>query len=233
MHPYRYASGDIPTTTGLSHIDYFVSSTAYHIDEETSFSNYGLELARDKEEDEEGLLDRTNFVSSVVSMDKDHMITAHPPPSPSYDRYSEQLLMFDSLGFHFKKPQYDLNAEIANERLRHVIEGKKTFGTKLILIPQHLPKLHPDMDEVFRELLVAIPNAQLVLVFAASKRMQWKRTVEERWMHEESIGEAMMEAVNDYDEPRIVWLDNLKPNEYLALLAAGDVMLDPFPFGAA
>ena len=34
---------------------------------------------------------------------------------------------------------------------------------------------------------------------------------------EESVGEAMGKAVNDYDEPRIVWLDNLKPNEYLVL----------------
>jgi glycosyltransferase involved in cell wall biosynthesis len=30
---------------------------------------------------------------------------------------------------------------------------------------------------------------------------------------------------------RVVWLDSLKPREYLALLAAGDVMVDPFPFG--
>ena len=28
-----------------------------------------------------------------------------------------------------------------------------------------------------------------------------------------------------------MWLDNLKSEEYLALLNAGDIMLDPFPFG--
>ena len=77
------------------------------------------------------------------------------------------------------------------------------------------------MDEIFRELLVAVPNAQLVLVFAASKRLQWKRTVERRWMREESVSRAMVEEVDEYGEPRIVWLDNLKPHEYLALLAAG------------
>ena len=79
------------------------------------------------------------------------------------------------------------------------------------MFPQHLPKLHPDMDEIFRELLVAVPNAQLVLVFAASKRLQWKRTVERRWMREESVSRAMVEEVDEYGEPRIVWLDNLKP----------------------
>ena len=30
---------------------------------------------------------------------------------------------------------------------------------------------------------------------------------------------------------RIIWLDSLNPAEYLMLLAIGDVMLDPFPFG--
>ena len=87
------------------------------------------------------------------------------------------------------------------------------------------------MDEIFREILVEVPNAQLILVFAASKRLQWKRTVERRWMREDSISQAMMEALGDHDESRIIWLDNLKPHEYLALLAAGDIMLDPFPFG--
>ena len=212
-------------------MDYFASSAAYHRYEEDNFSDYSLELLRANEEDEGGLLDKTNFVSSGSSLDKAHMMTEYPPPSPSFDRFSEQLLMFDTLGFHFKKPRVDANAEIAHEGLRKVLEGKKSFGTKLVLFPQHLPKLHPDMDEIFREILVEVPNAQLILVFAASKRLQWKRTVERRWMREDSISQAMMEALGDHDESRIIWLDNLKPHEYLALLAAGDIMLDPFPFG--
>jgi predicted O-linked N-acetylglucosamine transferase (SPINDLY family) len=28
-----------------------------------------------------------------------------------------------------------------------------------------------------------------------------------------------------------VWVASLSPQEYVSLLAAGDVMLDPFPFG--
>ena len=30
---------------------------------------------------------------------------------------------------------------------------------------------------------------------------------------------------------RIVWVQSLTPQEYLTLLAIGDLMLDPFPFG--
>jgi predicted O-linked N-acetylglucosamine transferase (SPINDLY family) len=30
---------------------------------------------------------------------------------------------------------------------------------------------------------------------------------------------------------RVFWLYGLSPQEYLTLLAAGDLMVDPFPFG--
>jgi predicted O-linked N-acetylglucosamine transferase (SPINDLY family) len=30
---------------------------------------------------------------------------------------------------------------------------------------------------------------------------------------------------------RVLWMQNLKPNQYLGMLALGDVMLDPYPFG--
>ena len=39
------------------------------------------------------------------------------------------------------------------------------------------------------------------------------------------------EGIVDSYLNRIIWLDSLNPAEYLMLLAIGDVMLDPFPFG--
>ena len=164
------------------------------------------------------------------------------PPVPAYDAYTEQLLMFDSLGFHFRKPDHadalrhsetplsELKSS-NNTALQSLISSKSEHGTKLVLFPQHLPKLHPGLDEVFREILAKVPNSKLVLVFGASKKLQWKRTVERRWKESDSLGKGLLNERNEIGEPRIVWLDNLKSEEYLALLNAGDIMLDPFPFG--
>ena len=52
-------------------------------------------------------------------------------------------------------------------------------------------------------------------------KKQWRRTLESRWR--KSIGGIKMR--------RIVWLSKLSPDEYLALLAVGDLMIDPYPFG--
>ena len=221
-----------PTTTGLSHMDYFASSSSYHNHEEDAYSAHGMEVFYSDVNGEGSQIDHTNMVSSFAARDRDHMLEgSEATPTPTYDRFSEQLLMFDSLGFHFKKPDHDASAEIDNVGLRALLEGKRKKRTKLILFPQHLPKLHPDMDTIFREILLSVPDSKLVLVFGASKKLQWKRTVERRWTREESLSRAVLDDTDENGESRIVWLDNLKPHEYLALLAAGDLMLDPFPFG--
>jgi predicted O-linked N-acetylglucosamine transferase (SPINDLY family) len=222
-----------PTTTGSSHMDYFVSSFDYHEHAERRFSEYGdtLYIADREIDPNAATLDHRNLVSAPGALGREHALEAEPAPMPAHDSFSEQLLMFDSLGFHFEKPDVDSGTEVENAGLLELLQHKKEHGTKLILFPQHLPKLHPGLDAVFRELLIQVPNSELVLVFGASKKMQWKRTIERRWDRPESISKALMQEKDEHGRGRIIWLDNLKSHEYSALLAAGDLMLDPFPFG--
>ena len=62
-----------------------------------------------------------------------------------------------------------------------------------------------------------------------SKREPWCSAEDKIGLTEESQAEAEDQA--DLILSRIRWVSSLTPQEYLTLLAVGDVMLDPFPFG--
>ena len=50
---------------------------------------------------------------------------------------------------------------------------------------------------------------------------QWRRTIDQRWRRN----------IGAYNMQRVMWISSLNPTEYLILLAVGDLMLDPYPFG--
>jgi len=120
---------------------------------------------------------------------------------------------------------------------------------KLFLCPQHLPKLHPEFDDLLLHVLLTSPGATLVLL-QSDKKPQWRRTVLARWRayllaHDLAevtahtgltslwpAQERLFETEVDFLlANQVVWLSALNPEEYLALLTIGDVMLDPYPFG--
>ena len=233
-----------PATTGLEHMDYFVSSDAYHVDNDVSRKLY--QPKRENGADVASAVVDGRMDSSAVSI-------------LQYERYTEQLLLFDSLGFHFQRPELKLtlgtdsllqgNQALYSEHLwrrseqfydallvggvvsgtawapsghlRELLLERKQGRVKLVLCPQHLPKLHHGLDRIFRGILKDSASTKLVLIVDGAKKGQWRRTLLARWGV--SMGPALIK--------RIVWLENLKPHEYLSLLAVGDLMLDPFPFG--
>ena len=97
--------------------------------------------------------------------------------------------------------------------------ASKSF--KSLLIPQHLSKFHPIFDIALSRILQEVPNSKIIILQPKNK-LQWKLTLEKRWR--KSLGDHVVKN-------RIIWAPSLNPNEYLTLLALGDVMLDPFPFG--
>lgn len=84
------------------------------------------------------------------------------------------------------------------------------------LCPQFLPKFHPDFDVLLAELLAQDPAAQLILL--DGRHPAWKARLLKRWS-------------GRLDTDRIHWLPPLSAEAFLALLQAGDVLLDPRPFG--
>jgi protein O-GlcNAc transferase len=121
------------------------------------------------------------------------------------------------------RPKDFLEYLIANSTLPALAElfSLKVSGdTTIVLCPQHLPKFHPLFDEAIAALLQAVPSAVLVLLAPSNKR-QWRNTLESRW--KDTLGVDI--------SSRILWLGSLKSDEYLSMLAVGDIMLDPYPFG--
>lgn len=192
------------------------------------------------------------------------------------DRFIEQLVMFDSLGFFFERPSLPgrqpsdesylndlvirpasfyaqiksalrLTNSTGSQYLLSLIEEMTNRTTErvqgIILCPQHLPKLHPSFDQVLLGALIRYPDS-VVVTIGLEKKYQWRRTLTQRWrnylaeehrMRYYNQGTSAMDNTEDrfIDDviARIRWLPSLSPSEYLFLLAVGDVMVDPFPFG--
>lgn len=94
--------------------------------------------------------------------------------------------------------------------------------TTFVLIPQHLPKFHPIMDSLLKEILETIPDSYIIITFDIKKTI-WRRTLERRWLQSGFN--------SNFIENRILWLNQLTSQQYLGVLAIGDIMLDPYPFG--
>lgn len=146
----------------------------------------------------------------------------------------------------------------ASAQLIGLISRKTKHNTTIALCPQHMPKFHPNFDIVLTSILLQAPNSVIALI-DNKKKFQWRRTLTTRWRQsltthlaagnttsttdlsagEISASGASSVATTTIDVSaqveallgRIVWVDSLTPQEYLTLLAFGDVMLDPFPFG--
>jgi protein O-GlcNAc transferase len=84
--------------------------------------------------------------------------------------------------------------------------------------PQNLFKLHPDFDAALFGVLDADPEG-LVLLHGGGPAA-WRAALVER------LGAQRPDLL-----PRVCWMGRVPKDRYLAVLAALDVMLDPFPFG--
>ena len=163
------------------------------------------------------------------------------------ESFSESLVLFDSLGFCFPHTWLDgiseqemvdrqssyyslLKQQISPQEasirdqliLIKLVESRRLNEIRILLCPQHLPKFHPSFDSVLAGILDIDTTWRLVLV-SAERKGQWRRTLEQRWLASFGDGTSLLRQV--------VWLNSLSPNDYLVMLAVGDVMVDPFPFG--
>ena len=100
--------------------------------------------------------------------------------------------------------------------------GEGAAAARLYVVPQNLQKLHPEFDAALGGILARDPAARVVLLFDGKKRRHSLRgRVEARLAR--SLGAARA--------ARVRWLPRMRNVVFLSLLAAADVVLDPFPFG--
>lgn len=169
------------------------------------------------------------YISSAVY----HRFSEPNANNSDSNAFSEQLVLFDSLGFSFALPFLPTspsNDELINREdtffasfltshhsSLNYVKQLKAQSARIVLCPQHLPKFHPAFDEVLLPILDISNNTYIVLLYNSRKNTMWRRTLLHRWSH--------------YDTSRIVFVDSLSSDDYLTLLALGDVSLDPYPFG--
>lgn len=145
----------------------------------------------------------------------------------------------------------------AAAQIIQLIDAKLIRNASIALCPQHMPKFHPHFDTVLMGILTASPSTRIVLI-DNKKKQQWRLTLTERWGRtltemvtetttitetesrptthapqntKDASSKASVATTVEALLSRIVWVSAMTPQEYLHLLAVGDVMLDPFPFG--
>jgi protein O-GlcNAc transferase len=114
---------------------------------------------------------------------------------------------------------------IARER-RH--RSRQRWGyaeaDRLYVCPQSLFKLHPEFDTTLGEILDRDRGGRLLLV--AGMEPRWTELLLARWSASWSVGGDAAELLS-----RVRVLPRMRSGEFLDLLAAADVLLDPWHFG--
>jgi predicted O-linked N-acetylglucosamine transferase (SPINDLY family) len=135
----------------------------------------------------------------------------HCETPESMTAYSEQLELLPRLG-------------VCYERLTPIdhFEARKHFNfganEHIYCCPQTLFKFHPEFDEVLGGILRSDPQAVLLLL--DSQHGKWRELLEQRWKR--TLGDVLN---------RVRFIKHQPRPDYLRLLAASDVMLDPLHFG--
>ena len=131
-------------------------------------------------------------------------------PTDADSHYSERLVRLPTLGVHYPRPQLDQPAR-----------GKAYFGLdpnrRVYLCPQTLFKFHPAFDDVLRRILESDSQGDLVVI--ESRNASWGNALRARWRL----------SFPDADR-RVRFVPSQTRNDFLHLLSAADIMLDPFPF---
>lgn len=204
LAPVQMVTWGHPVTTAIDNMDYFISSEPFHQHNNIRY-------------------DYLDFQEQLIQLDTLGMYFDRPvlDVPPIYERNNYLLYTRDEQYYQLLRAS-EVVAGSSSEGLRKMLDLKLNKGTKIVLCPQFLPKLHPKYDKIFKFIIKGMgPNTLLVLLNNQQKKAQWKRTLDVRWR----------KSIGFYHMDRILWLDSLTPQEYLALLAIGDIMLDPFPFG--
>ena len=135
-------------------------------------------------------------------------------PPNAQEHYSEKLIRFPSPVFYFARP-------ILPERLKTREELGLPKSGHIYMCPMRLQKMHPDFDVAMGELLQLDPDGTIIL-FDDMHLPLGKQFLLERF--EKTIPQALRE--------RIIFLPWVTvPADFISMIAAADVVLDPYHFG--
>lgn len=129
-------------------------------------------------------------------------------PVGAQAQYAEPLRLLHGLGVDYARPEPPPALDRAALEL--------PADAPLLLVPQSLFKLHPDLDPVLATIAAALPALRLVLFRAPHSA--WTTTTHQR------LAAAL--AAAGANERQLLWLPPQPRPRYLAINAACDLMLD-------
>lgn len=129
----------------------------------------------------------------------------------SDEHFTERLVRMPLLGIHYERPR---RTEAARSRAFFGLDESR----HVYLCPQTLFKFHPDFDAVLAGILNADPHGELVLL--EGRVPNWTERLKRRFAH--TLPDA---------EHRVRFLPAQPRHDFLSLLSAADVVLDPLHFG--
>jgi protein O-GlcNAc transferase len=146
----------------------------------------------------------------------DYFLSSELLEEPDGDEhYTERLVRLPSLGTYYERPELPTPREDRRQ-------ARESFGLSadrnLYLCPQTLFKFHPAFDPLLAEILRADPHGELLLL--EGRVPQWTKLLRERF-------QRTMPDVHT----RVRFLPAQPRGDFLRLLAAADMVLDPLPFG--
>jgi predicted O-linked N-acetylglucosamine transferase (SPINDLY family) len=132
-------------------------------------------------------------------------------PPGAQQHYTEHLVRLQNLPTYYYAPH-----PAANPKTRAALGLDES--AHLYVCPQSLFKIHPEFDSLLGQILGADPAGQVLLL--SGQHAHWTELVAARLRH--SISEVVT---------RVRFLPRLSSDDFLQLLAAADVLLDPLHFG--
>lgn len=132
-------------------------------------------------------------------------------PDDGDQHYSERLIRFHNLPYYYPKPRFAQDPDIL-QRLG------VPAATHRYACPQTIFKLHPDFDGALVDILRRDPAGLVILI--EGKHPNWTRLLRRR-----------LQAAGPDVVDRIHFVPQLPFDDFMSLIAACDVLLDPFHFG--
>ncbi|MBU0593648.1 MAG: tetratricopeptide repeat protein [Gammaproteobacteria bacterium] len=133
-------------------------------------------------------------------------------PENADEHYSERLIRFKRLPCYYEpfvKP-----SQVTERAALGLPEKGTLYGC-----PQTLFKFHPDFDKVLADIADGDPDGRIVLI--EGKHKDWSRLLRARW---EKSAPQLPE--------RVLFIPRMPLNQFMAVMAHMDVLLDPVHFGS-
>lgn len=149
--------------------------------------------------------------------------------------YAEQAVRFDSPGFYFRHPEDAGYARSLAEIDARVLGLKAEYGLAahdgIYLVPQSIPKFHPDFDEILVRLAFSTTRkhagSEVVVITYDPSKLLWMNQLKRRLEHQIAKYSAKPSVIL----AKIKFVPMARGDDYFALLRAATLLLDPFPFG--